>query len=178
VGSFLCQTPGQKSLSHSSWSSPPLPPHLRETQARRQREMRRSRRSIPAGRGNASKVVLLPTPRVTVPELFIAFAGPRGIPLTVPKFKCCEDEKNPPRDPAGSAFLVRMQPYVRRMLPRSALVTDCSLGRIPLGMMVRCFACEGRRCWPFAPPLRSAFPLRAFIRRFCCSAIPHDKINN
>ena len=31
-GSFLCQTLGQKSLSHSSWSWPPLPPHLRETE--------------------------------------------------------------------------------------------------------------------------------------------------
>ncbi len=59
--------------------------------------MRLSRRSIPVGWGNASKVAPLPPPRiaVTAPKLFIptAFAGPRRIPPTVQKFECREDEK-------------------------------------------------------------------------------------
>jgi hypothetical protein len=96
LGSFLCQAPGQKSLSHSSWSWPPPQPYLRETQARQQREICQLRRSIPAGRRNASKVVPQPSPRVTVQELFIAFAGPRGIPLTVPEFKDAKRDRDLP----------------------------------------------------------------------------------
>jgi hypothetical protein len=72
------------SLSHYWWSLPPLPLHLRDTEAWRQRET-----SILARQRNASKPAALPQPSVTVPNLFIprAFAGPRRLTSMIREFK-------------------------------------------------------------------------------------------
>jgi hypothetical protein len=91
---LLCRTPRQKSLLHSSWSWSQPSLHLRNPQARGQREMFQPRPWIPAEWGNASKIVPLPAACVSVPKLGLppGFVGPRGNSRTVLKFNRREDE--------------------------------------------------------------------------------------
>jgi hypothetical protein len=89
--------------------------------------MRQSRQSIPVGPGNASKRGPLPPPCVVVPELFIAFAGARG--MTVPKSK---------REGSVSCPVPNIAPPNTRNL--SAKISRCRIGKGPNG----CKAMIGR----------------------------------